>query len=101
MKGLADRNLEAAAAAAEALGALGGEADALPAALASYQSQRLLRTAQVQTASYVTAEVLHLPDGTEAVHRDEHLASAAWVHGQLDWIHSYNADPDFAKVVHA
>ncbi len=77
------------------------EADALPAALASYQSQRLVRTAQVQTASYVTAEVLHLPDGTEAVHRDEHLASAAWVHGQLDWIHSYNADPDFAKVVHA
>ena len=32
--GLADRNLEAAAAAAEALGALGGEADALPALLA-------------------------------------------------------------------
>jgi UDP-N-acetylglucosamine--N-acetylmuramyl-(pentapeptide) pyrophosphoryl-undecaprenol N-acetylglucosamine transferase len=33
-KGLADRNLEAAAAAAEALGALGGEKDALPALLA-------------------------------------------------------------------
>ena len=33
-KGLSDRNLEAAAAAAEALGALGGEKDALPALLA-------------------------------------------------------------------
>jgi hypothetical protein len=31
--GLSDRNLEAAAAAAEALGAIGGEADALPALL--------------------------------------------------------------------
>ena len=33
-RGLSDRNLEAAAAAAEALGALGGEKDALPALLA-------------------------------------------------------------------
>lgn len=34
VKGLSDRNLEAASAAAEALGAIGGEADALPALLA-------------------------------------------------------------------
>lgn len=68
-------------------------------ALASYQSQRLERTARVQKASYVTAEVLHLPDGPEATERNSRLASTAWMREQLDWIHSYDADPHYGKVV--
>jgi salicylate hydroxylase len=52
----------------------------------------------VQKASYVTADVLHLPDGPEATERNRHLSSPDWMHGQLDWIHSYNADPNFEKV---
>ncbi len=67
-------------------------------ALTSYQSQRLERTARVQKASYVTAEVLHLPDGPEATERNSRLASTEWMRGQLDWIHSYDADPDHGKV---
>jgi salicylate hydroxylase len=67
-------------------------------AIKSYQEQRLARTARVQKASYVTADVLNLPDGDEATQRNAQLASTAWMHGQLDWIHSYNADPNFEKV---
>ncbi len=67
-------------------------------AVASYQDQRLERTARVQKASYVTADVLHLPDGDDATQRNAQLASTDWMHGQLDWIHSYNADPNFDKV---
>ena len=67
-------------------------------ALASYQSQRRERTARVQKASYVTAEVLHLPDGAAATERNANLASTGWMRSQLDWIHSYDADPDFGKV---
>jgi len=70
----------------------------IDAALASYQDQRLERTARVQKASYVTAEVLHLPDGAEADERDSNLASTSWMHRQLDWIHSFDADPNFDKV---
>lgn len=66
--------------------------------LVSYQAQRLERTARIQKASYVTAEVLHLPDGPEATERNTLLASTDWMRGQLDWIHSFNADPDFDKV---
>lgn len=75
--------------------------DRLDEAIASYQEQRLERTARVQKASYVTADVLHLPDGDEARQRDEDLASPAWMHDQLDWIHSYNADPHFEKATSA
>ena len=67
-------------------------------AIAAYQDQRLVRTARVQKASYVTADVLHLPDGDEATAAQRQLASTAWMHGQLDWIHSFNADPNFDKV---
>jgi salicylate hydroxylase len=70
-------------------------------ALVSYQDQRLERTARVQKASYVTADVLHLPDGPGATERNGTLASTDWMHGQLDWIHSYNADPNFEKVTFA
>lgn len=62
-------------------------------ALEQYQDFRQLRTARVQKASYTTAEVLHLPDGPEARARNVNLASTAWMHGQLDWIHSFDADP--------
>lgn len=72
--------------------------DGIDDAVASYQQQRLERTARVQKASYVTADVLHLPDGDEAIARNDQLASPEWMHGQLDWIHSYNADPNFDKV---
>jgi salicylate hydroxylase len=69
----------------------------IEAAIVSYQDQRLERTARVQKASYVTADVLHLPDGDEAVQRNAKLADPAWMHDQLDWIHSYDADPNFDK----
>jgi hypothetical protein len=45
----------------------------------------------------VTADVLHLPDGDEAMKRNAKLADPAWMHDQLDWIHSYDADPNFDK----
>jgi salicylate hydroxylase len=69
----------------------------IDAAIVSYQDQRLERTARVQKASYVTADVLHLPDGDEAMKRNAKLADPAWMHDQLDWIHSYDADPNFDK----
>ncbi len=74
------------------------ETDDIDAAIASFQDQRLERTARVQKASYITADVLHLSDGDEATQRNAQLASSEWMHGQLDWIHSYNADPNFDKV---
>lgn len=62
-------------------------------ALRQYQDFRQLRTARVQKASYATADVLHLPDGPAAQARNADLSSTAWIHGQLDWIHSFDADP--------
>ena len=70
-----------------------GDATEPAGALQQYQDFRQLRTARVQKASYTTAEVLHLPDGPQADERNTNLASTAWMHGQLDWIHSFDADP--------
>ena len=54
-------------------------------AVALYERLRRSRTRQVQRSSLVTSDLLHLPDGPEAVTRDERLSGLdpwlAWIHG--------------------
>lgn len=52
-----------------------------------YQSQRRTRTRQVQRGSWVTSDVLHLPDGPEADRRNRALADLP---ESLRWIHEYD-----------
>lgn len=61
------------------------ESDDHVSALALYERIRRSRTRQVQRSSLVTSDLLHLPDGPDAVSRDEKLGGLdpwlAWIHG--------------------
>jgi salicylate hydroxylase len=75
-------------------------ADASPddhaAAFGRYERLRRTRTRQVQRSSWVTSDVLHLPDGPAARRRDEKLASLPEDFG---WIHAYDARQALTAVV--
>lgn len=58
-------------------------------AFARYERLRRARTRAVQRASWDTSAVLHLPDGPEALARNERLRG---LDGWLGWIHGHDAD---------
>ena len=58
-------------------------------ALRHYEQLRRTRTRQIQRSSWVASDQLHLPDGTEAAHRDHTLTS---IEEHLDWIHDHDAE---------
>ncbi|MBA3905229.1 MAG: FAD-dependent monooxygenase [Pseudonocardiales bacterium] len=65
----------------------GSDAD-LPTKLQNYQRLRRARTRQIARSSWVTNDLLHLPDGPEADARDRRLAE---VGQRFAWIHEFDA----------
>lgn len=61
-----------------------------------YEVLRRPRTRQVQRASWVNSEILHRPNGPEAVSRDISLGTLP---DYLDWIHGYDVDDLFSPGV--
>lgn len=59
-----------------------------------YEQLRRGRTRKVQSASIITADVLHLPDGPRADERNVRLASPGMFDRHLSWIHGFRADVD-------
>ncbi|WP_321801023.1 FAD-dependent monooxygenase [Caballeronia sp. J97] len=57
----------------------------------AYERLRRGRTRKVQYASIATADVLHLPDGPEALERNARLRGRDSLMRHLDWIHDFDA----------
>ena len=62
-----------------------------PPALERYERLRRGRTRKVQYASISVADILHLPDGDNADHRNARLASFEGALHHLGWIHEFDA----------
>lgn len=60
-------------------------------ALERYERLRRGRTRKVQYASISVADILHLPDGDSADHRNARLASFDGALHHLGWIHEFDA----------
>lgn len=58
-------------------------------ALHRYEHLRRARTRQVQHSSWIASDLLHLPDGPAARHRDRSLAEMP---DTLRWIHGHDAE---------
>ena len=63
----------------------------LATALERYERLRRGRTRKVQYASISVADILHLPDGDSADHRNARLASFDGALHHLGWIHEFDA----------
>ena len=82
----ANQTIEDAATLADCLAEAGGP-EAYGSALSRYERLRRVRTRQVQRSSWVTSDLLHLPDGPAAERRDRKLAT---VPEDFGWIHAYD-----------
>ncbi|WP_063726943.1 FAD-dependent monooxygenase [Streptomyces sp. RTd22] len=82
----ANQTIEDAATLADCLAEAGGPAN-YGSALSRYERLRRVRTRQVQRSSWVTSDLLHLPDGPAAERRDRKLAT---VPEDFGWIHAYD-----------
>jgi salicylate hydroxylase len=58
------------------------------AALSRYERLRRTRTRPIQRSSWIASDLLHLPDGPRAEHRDRNLAG---IDQTLDWIRGHDA----------
>jgi salicylate hydroxylase len=68
--------------------------DDLEPALAHYQSLRRARTRKVQRSSWVTNDLLHLPDGEQLATRDDKMAR---VPHDFAWIHEFDVDRSLSE----
>ncbi|MFD7503755.1 FAD-dependent monooxygenase [Streptomyces sp. NPDC059850] len=82
----ANQTIEDAATLADCLAGADGP-QAYGSALSRYERLRRARTRQVQRSSWVTSDLLHLPDGPAAQRRDRELAT---VPEDFGWIHAYD-----------
>jgi salicylate hydroxylase len=88
----ANQALEDAVALADCLAATDDHAEAFR----RYERLRRTRTRQVQRSSWVTSDLLHLPDGPATQARDRAFATVAENFG---WIHSYDVQRGFTETV--
>jgi salicylate hydroxylase len=82
----ANQTIEDAATLADCLAGAGGP-EAYGSALSRDERPRRVRTRRVQCGSWVTSDLLHLPDGPAAGRRDRQLATEPEDFG---WIHAYD-----------
>jgi salicylate hydroxylase len=91
----ANQSIEDAVVLAACLGDTGS--GSLADATARYERLRRGRTRKVQYASITTADMLHLPDGDNADHRNARLESFEGALHHLGWVHEFDAgtqEPD-------
>ncbi len=86
----ANQTIEDAIVLADCLTGVDAASDLAP-ALNRYTDRRRKRTIAVQWLSRRTADLMHLPDGSQTAQRD---ASFADLYSDLAWIHSYDAHTD-------
>ena len=86
----ANQTIEDAIVLADCLTDVDAASDLAP-ALNRYTDRRRKRTIAVQWLSRRTADLMHLPDGSQTAQRD---ASFADLYSDLAWIHSYDAHAD-------